>query len=29
MSARIEAAKPWFDEECLVFLDQRMQAKMQ
>jgi hypothetical protein len=21
--------KPWFDEECLGFLDQRKQAKMQ
>ena len=21
--------KPWFDEECLLFLDQRKQAKMQ
>ena len=21
--------KPWFDEECLVILDQRKQAKMQ
>jgi len=21
--------KPWFDEECLVFLDQRKRAKMQ
>ena len=21
--------KPWFDEECLVFLDQRKQTKMQ
>jgi len=29
MSARTEAAKPRFDEDCLVFLDQRKQAKMQ
>ena len=21
--------KPWFDEECVIFLDQRTQAKMQ
>jgi len=25
----LEQHKPWFDEECLRFLDQRKQAKMQ
>jgi hypothetical protein len=26
---QIEQHKPWFDEECLGFIDQRKQAKMQ
>jgi len=25
----LKGHKPWFDEECLQFLDQRKQAKMQ
>jgi len=26
---KLKRRKPWFDEECLCFLDQRKQAKMQ
>ena len=26
---KLKQHKPWFDEECLRFLDQRKQAKMQ